>query len=114
MYYVEKAKKEMICKYDLKTTGYVNVISELKVEIHNGSLKMKNYEIKQEQLQQNRMVSTNAFQPQKKLNGTGKEDNIAPDLGETTKFWSDICSVLSNHHHDAWWLKRVRQVLADA
>ena len=42
----EKDKKEMIRKYDLEATGYVNVISQLKVKVHNGSFKLKNYEIK--------------------------------------------------------------------
>ena len=37
----------MIHKNDLERTGYTNVTSELKVKIQNGSLKMKNYEIKQ-------------------------------------------------------------------
>ena len=46
---IGKDKKEMICKYDLEATGYINVISQLKVEVHNGSLKFKSYEIKREQ-----------------------------------------------------------------
>ena len=50
----------MIRKYDLEATEYINVISRLKVKIHNGRLKTKNYEIKREQLQQNRMFRKNA------------------------------------------------------
>ena len=42
----ERDKKEMIDKYELQATGYINVISQVKVKIHNGSLKLKNYEIK--------------------------------------------------------------------
>ena len=57
----EKDKKEMIRNYDLHAIGHVNVISQLKVKIHNGSLKIKNCETKQEQFQQNRMFKTNAF-----------------------------------------------------
>ena len=37
----EKDKKEMVRKYDLEATGYINVISQLKAKIHNGSLKLK-------------------------------------------------------------------------
>ena len=44
----------MIYKYDLETTGYINVISQLKVEIHNGSLNIKTHKIKREQFQQNK------------------------------------------------------------
>ena len=38
----------MIRKYDLEVTGYINVISQLKVKVHIGSLKLENYEIKRE------------------------------------------------------------------
>ena len=38
MYYVKKTKKEMIRKYDLGATVYMNVISQLKVKVHNGGL----------------------------------------------------------------------------
>ena len=80
----------MIRKYDLEATGYKNVISQLKVKIHNGSLTLKDYEIKREQFQQNRMFRTNASQFYKELNGRDKEENISPDQDEATKFWSDI------------------------
>ena len=56
------------------------------MEVHNGSLKLKNYEIKREQFQQNRMFRTNAFQFYKELNGTEKEDNISLDPDKATKF----------------------------
>ena len=57
----EKDKKEMIWKYGTEATGYINVISQLKVKIHNCSIQMKNYEIKREQFQQKRTFRTNAF-----------------------------------------------------
>ena len=57
---MKKTTKKMIRKYDLEATEYINVISRLKVKIHNGRLKTKNYEIKREQLQQNRMFRKNA------------------------------------------------------
>ena len=57
----EKDKNEMIWKYGTEVPGYINVISRLKVKIHNCSIKMKNYEIKREQFQQKRMFRTNAF-----------------------------------------------------
>ena len=44
----------MIFKYDLVATGYINVISQLKEKVHNGSLKLKNYE--REQFQRNTSV----------------------------------------------------------
>ena len=103
----------MIRKYDIEATGYINVISQLKVKIHNGSLKVKNYEIKREQFQQNRMFRNSASQFYKKLNGTDKEENISPDLYEAAKFWSDIWSVPSIDNQDARLLQRMRQELAD-
>ena len=59
MYYVKKTKKEVIRKYDLDATGYINVVSQRKVKIHSGSIKMKNYEIKREQFQQKKMFTAN-------------------------------------------------------
>ena len=43
MYYVKNTKKRMISKYDTEASGYKNVINQLKVKIHNVSLKMKDY-----------------------------------------------------------------------
>ena len=57
----EKDKNEMIWKNGTEVPGYINVISRLKVKIHNCSIKMKNYEIKREQFQQKGMFRTNAF-----------------------------------------------------
>ena len=57
----EKDKKEMIWKYGTEAPGYINVISRLKVKIHNCSIQMKNYEIKREQFQQKRIFRINAF-----------------------------------------------------
>ena len=59
------------------------------------------------------MFRTNASQFYNELNGRDKEENISPDPDETTKFWSDIWSVPSTHNHDARWLQRVKQELAD-
>ena len=41
--------KEIIRKYELEATECINIISQLKVKVHNGGLKLKNYEIKREQ-----------------------------------------------------------------
>ena len=94
----------MIWKCGTEATGYINVISQRKVKIHNSSIKMKNYEIKREQFQQKRMFRTNAFQLYKELNGTGKEEYISPDPDKATKLWNDIWSVSPAHNQDIRWL----------
>ena len=76
----------MIWKYGTEATGYINVISQLKVKIHNCSIELKNYEIKREQFQQKRTFRTNAFQLQKELNRTGKEEYISLDPDEAKNF----------------------------
>ena len=83
------------------------------MKIHNGSIKMKNYEIKREQFQQKRMFRTNAFQLYKELNGTGKEEYISPGPNEATKLWNDIWSVSPGHNQGIRWLRRVRQKLTN-
>ena len=103
----------MIRKYYQQATGCINVINKLKVKVSNGSLKLKNYGIKREQFQENRMFRTNASQFYKELNEKDKEEKISPDPGEATKFWGDIWSVPSTHNHDARWFRRVKQELAD-
>ena len=45
----------MIRKFDLEVTRYINAISQLRLKVHNDSLTLKNYEIKREQFQQNRI-----------------------------------------------------------
>ena len=69
----------MLCKFDLESTGYINVISQLKGKVHNGSLKLKNDE--RDQFQQNRMLRINASQFYKELNGTDREENISQNFG---------------------------------
>ena len=52
----------MIRKFDLEVTRYINALSQLRLKVHNDSLTLKNYEIKREQFQQNRIFETNASQ----------------------------------------------------
>ena len=91
----------MIRKFDLEVTRYINAISQLRLKVHNDSLTLKNYEIKREQFQQNRIFGTNASQFYQEPNGRDKEENISPDPDETTRFWRNICSVQSIDNHDA-------------
>ena len=72
-------KREMLCKYDLEATGYINAISQLKGKVHNSSLQLKSYE--QKQFQQNKMLRINASQFYKELNGADREENISQNLG---------------------------------
>ena len=57
----EKDKKEMTRKYGTEANEYINLISQLKVKIHDCSIQIKNYEIKREKFQQKRIFRTNAF-----------------------------------------------------
>ena len=74
---------------------------------------MKNYEIKREQFQNNRVFRTNASQFYKELTRRAKEGNTSSDQDEDAKFWRNIWSVPSTHNHDARWLQRVKKELAD-
>ena len=76
----------MTRKYGTEANGYINLISQLKVKIHDCSIQMKNYEIKREQFQQRRMFRTNAFQLQKELNRTCEEEYISLDPDEAKYF----------------------------
>ena len=51
----------MTRKYGTEANGYINLISQLKVKIHDCSIQIKNYEIKREKFQQKRIFRTNAF-----------------------------------------------------
>lgn len=46
-------------KYNIDSVGYIYVIMQLKVEIHNGSLALRNYTSKVEQFQQNKLFLSN-------------------------------------------------------
>ena len=75
---MRKRQKEMLCKYDLQATGYINIISQLKGKVHNGSVQLKNYE--REQFQQNKMLRINASQFYKELNGRDREENTSQNF----------------------------------
>ena len=60
----------MIRKYELKAYGYINIITDLEVKVHNSNIKLKNYKTKREQFEQNKMFRINASQFYKELNGS--------------------------------------------
>ena len=83
---MSKRQVLLIRKHDLEPTGYTNIRSQLKIKTRNVNLQMKNYEIKREQFQQNRMFRASVSQFYKRLNGTGNKENISRDTDKATTF----------------------------
>ena len=46
-------------KHNIDSVGYIHVIRQLKVKIHNGSLAIRNHMNKVEQFQQNKLFMSN-------------------------------------------------------
>jgi hypothetical protein len=85
---VEKARLEK--KYALADKGFLFVEEFLKGKIHEASCKIRMYEKRLLQYQQNNLFKNDQKQLYQQLSGEGQSVSDAPDPKEATAFWSGI------------------------
>ena len=105
-----KAKLE--AKYGLGDRGFLYVEELLKGKIHEGTCKVKSYEKRNMQYQQNTLFKNDQKQLYSQLSGEGQSVSDAPDPKEATAFWSGIWSNPVEHNRKAEWISKVKQDLA--
>ena len=90
--------KELNAKYRLKKKGINLVIEELKQRFIVKKTKVKTYEQRISQFEQNQLFHFKQKQIYKELNGEKLGDRIIPNYEDRIKFWSDIWSIRQEYH----------------
>ena len=103
-----KEKDLLDQKYRLKRKEFTLVMEELKQRITAKATKVKRYDNKMKQFQDNRNFQTNQGRFFK--NREGDEERTKPPNGEdATVFWKGIWSTKVEHKRDAGWIGKVNE-----
>jgi hypothetical protein len=100
-------KDQLDRRYKLKAKGFNVVIEEMKQRITSKSAKIKRYQNRIKQYQDNKSFSSNQGRFFKNLDG-GESKTIAPNPEEATQFWKGIWGENISHKNDAEWIERVK------
>ena len=83
-------KCELKKKYKIKAKGFNTVIEELKQRISAKTSKLKRYNSRVKQYQQNRTFKNNQKALYEELDEKMRQEQVVPDAGESIKFWSEL------------------------
>ena len=98
-----KEKDLLDQKYGLRRKGFSLVMEELKQRITAKATKVKRYDNRIKQFQDNRNFQTNQGRFFKNLEGK-KERTKPPNAENATAFWKGILSTKVEHKRDAGWI----------
>ena len=104
----KKRYKELEREYHIKNIGENVVIEELKERLQAKVAKLKRYEQRVNQFRINRLFQQDQKKIYQEFNGTSKSEGVAPDAGESERFWSSIWGNKVQHNKDAEWLKELK------
>ena len=103
-----KALKERLYeKYKLKKRELKVVIEELKQRVTAKKEKVKRYDNRNEQFQQNRLFQNNQRRLFEKLEGMERGCDEVPDKEATNLFWREIWEKDVSHKDTAEWIRKV-------
>jgi hypothetical protein len=96
-------------KYWIKRKGLSIVLEELKQRVIAKRAKLKRYEQRVRQYQQNKLFKIDQKKVYQELNGIFERgEKIVPDASESVAFWGEIWSKEKNHNMEAGWLKDMK------
>ena len=96
----EKEKESLDQKYRLRRKGFTSVMEELKQRITAKATKVKRYDKRIKQVQDNRNFHNNQGKIFKNLE-SDEERTKPPNAEEATAFWKQIWSTKVEHKQDA-------------
>jgi hypothetical protein len=109
--HTKKGEKEQLDRrYKLKAKGFNVVIEEIKQRVTAKSSKIKRYQKRIKQYQDNKLFTANQGRFFKNLDG-GEGKTLAPNPDESTRFWSGIWGESVLHNGNAEWIERVKTKL---
>ena len=95
-------------KYGLRRKGFTLVMEELKQRITAKATKVKQYDNRIKQFQDNRNFETNQGRFFKNLEGK-EERTKPPNAEDATAFWKGIWSTKVEHKRDAEWIDKAKE-----
>ena len=97
-----KSKMEFLNKkYHLKKLGFMNAIETIRQRISAKATKIKRYNNRCQQFQQNKLFQNDQTRFYRSLEDSNAE-NVSPNPEEATKFWSDLWSNPVEHREGLW------------
>lgn len=103
-----RIRNQLWRNYKIETKGVAVVIEELKQRISAKAHKIKRYNDRILQYQQNRLFEVNQRQFYKELDDSQGSDQPTPDANEAREFWSNIWDRPVEHRRDAGWLNDLK------
>ena len=88
-------------KYHLKKLGFKTAIETIKQRICSKATKVKRYNNRCQQFQQNKLFQNDQSRFYRSLEETNAE-NLSPNPEEATKFWSNLWSNPIEHRESTW------------
>ena len=104
----KKEKDWLDQKYGLRRKGFTLVMEELKQRITAKANKVKQYDNRIKQFQDNRNFETNQGRFFKNLEGK-EERTKPPNAEDATAFWKGIWSTKVEHKRDAEWIDKAKE-----
>ena len=104
----KKEKDWLDQKYGLRRKGFTLVMEELKQRITAKANKVKQYDNRIKQFQDNRNFETNQGRFFKNLEGK-EERTKPPNAEDATAFWKGIWSTKVEHKQDAEWIDKAKE-----
>ena len=109
--YNDRLRRKMERRYNIKRKGYQQVIEELKQRLIAMAAKLKRYDDRVKQYQQNRLFDNNQKAFYKEIQNESHGENEIPNEEEARNFWSGIWGQATEHNRNAPWMRRVEQQL---
>ena len=108
-----KIKESLKKKYNIPKKKLPEIIEELKQRITANAAKLKRYDARIEQFQQNRLFELNQKKLFERLEEKSREDETdpTPNKEDAVRFWGSIWDNPVSHDPDASWLKDVEKEL---
>lgn len=103
-----RIRNQLWGKYKIETKGVAVVIEELKQRISAKAHKIKQYNGRISQYQQNRLFEVNQRQFYEELDAPQESDQPTLDANEAGEFWSNIWNRPVEHRRDAGWLNDLK------
>ena len=103
----EVGKDRLYKKYKVESKSLKVVLEELKQRVIAKSEKIKRYESRINQYQQNRMFSNNQKMLFEKIEGIERNNDIIPEADEAKHFWREIWEKEIEHNDQAEWISSV-------
>ena len=103
----QRERERLNRKYHLEERGTLYVSGILKQKIKAGGIKIKRYDERCQQIEQNHLFRTKQKLFYKTLDGQKRGETVLPDPTEATSFWIKIWSEDVGHNERASWLEDV-------